>query len=108
MFVRAWQSVAVPAWLVSVRSKTLLSCLVVVAALACVTKITSVATRGYEVHELENKLALVAEETQKLETEMAEYQSMASIQKRLEGMQLVSVTAINYVSAGHDVAVAKR
>lgn len=107
-FVQFLRSIALPAWVLDGRAKLIVAALVVLLGVGYVAQTNRVTTSGYVVHNLENEVTATASEIQKLEAEVASYQSMASIQKRLGEAQMVPVTQIRYVKAGNDTAVAKR
>ena len=67
---------------------------------------SALATKGYDITDLQRQVRGLEHDTQSLDWQIAQYQSMGSIQERLKAMDLVAATDVNYVSAG--AVVAKR
>ncbi|HLD60616.1 MAG TPA: hypothetical protein VJA27_00575 [Patescibacteria group bacterium] len=107
-FIQYLHSFALPTWLLDTRAKLVVLALVVLFGMGYVAQTNRVTTSGYVVHNLEDEVAATNSEIQKLEAEVATYQSMASIQKRLGDAQMVPVSQIKYVKATNDTVVAKR
>lgn len=58
---------------------------------------TSVAsTKGFKISQLQNNIAVLEQENRRLSVQIASYQSMQSIQQRLQGLALVPVDAVSY------------
>lgn len=55
------------------------------------------ATGGYQIQSLEKRVSELSNYTQKLQSELATYQSMANIQERLKAMPMVEAGAIKYL-----------
>lgn len=89
--------VTMPEWMFSVRTKVVLFSLMVITALAYLIQINTLSTSGYVIHTLEQKVAVVTVETQKLETEVAAHQSMISIQKRLPELAMQKTSKVTYI-----------
>jgi len=63
-------------------------------------------TKGYQIQDLEKRINKLEESNQKANLEMAELQSLDSIQQRIEKLGMVPVDRIHYVKApGSSVAV---
>ena len=79
-------------------------CLLFVAYIA----ITSVASSsGYRMKDLEKEVTVLKKEIQKTEVRIAEYNSMGSLEERIQNSGLVAVDNINYLDTSGPV-VAKR
>ncbi len=96
-----------PSWMTGTAMRVMLSLVVVVLGAAYVMETNTLATSGYEIHSLEQRISFLHSELQRLHTTVAEAQSMASIQKRLPEIQMVAVTDIIYLKLNNEVAVAK-
>ncbi len=100
-------SFRVPSFLTGNTAKLTVSTIVFFLLVGYVMKISSLSTSGYEIANLEKKVAVLSNESVKLSAEVASYQSIASIQKRLQGVAMVPVKNINYIKVGA-TAVAER
>lgn len=68
---------------------------------------STLATKGYDITDLQRQVRGLEQDTQNLDWQIAEYQSMGSIQERLKQLDLVAVNDAKYVS-GAGAVVAKR
>ncbi len=105
--VRFLFSFRVPSFLTGNAAKLTVSAIVIFLLVGYVMKISSLSTSGYEIASLEKKVAALSDESVKLNAEVASYQSIASIQKRLQGVAMVPVKNINYIKVSA-TAVAER
>jgi hypothetical protein len=101
-------ALSLPQWMFSLPARLVMLALIVVFSVGYVFQISALSTSGYVIHGLEKKVALVSSETQKLSTEVASYQSMASIQKRLNELSMRSASTITFVKASPRTSVAER
>src|SRR3989338_3022211 len=97
-----------PAWLMSTKMKLVLVSLVPVLAFGYVYQINTVSTSGYIIHNLEKKVQAVSIETRQLETQVAEHQSMVSIQKRLSDLAMIMAPKVTFVNTAVATPVAQR
>lgn len=102
------ETMALPSWIFSARAKMLVLVLGVTLSVAYVVQINNLATSGYLINTLEDRLSEVNNQTQKLATEVATYQSMASIESRLGTLSMVDAPKVTFVKTGHDTVVAAR
>lgn len=77
--------------------------LIFASAAGYILQTNQMSTSGYQMHALEQGIAALGRETQRLATEAASYQSLTSIQKRLAELPLVPVTEIIYVKGTESV-----
>jgi len=105
--IQAFLSLEIPAWVNSKGIKMILIVIIVFSGLGYITKTASGASGGYEIHSLEAKVQNLEEEISKLNVEVAENSSLASISGRVEGKNLVPVQTISFYSHD-DQQVAKR
>lgn len=104
-FFSAW---SIPGWLNSWAARSLLAGLLIFAGGLYIFQINAISTRGYQIHTLEQEVAGLGEDVQKLASEAASYQSMASIQKRLSSLQMLPAGSVSYFKASREAEVAKR
>jgi len=91
---RSWQ---LPRWLVSTRTRMVLVVLITGVGVGFLFQTNNVSTSGYVVHNLENKIADIQSQNEKLATQVASYQSMASIQQRLTDENMTPAAKISYL-----------
>lgn len=85
--------------LVNTKIKLFVFGLIPALAFGYVYQINTVSTSGYIINTLEKNVAKMSIETQRLETEVAEHQSMVSIQKRLPELAMTAAQKIKFVNA---------
>ncbi len=93
--------------MVNTASRVLLSAAAVVVGVLYLVETSSVATKGYDINDLQKQISNLKRENQRLELSVAEFRSMASIQERIKTLNLVTANDIVYVSGG-GVAMARR
>lgn len=99
---------SLPAWLFDIRTKVVLVAMVPLLALGYVVQINNVSTSGYVIHTLEKQVSVINQETDNLQTQVAEHQSMVSIQKRLPDLAMTKAEQINFLNVPNATPVAKR
>lgn len=67
----------------------------------------TIATKGYEIRELEEKLATLKEKNKKLELKAAELQSVKNIEEGVKHLNMVPIDKVIYLS-GEGTAVAMK
>lgn len=73
---------------------------VIAFVLLYVVVVNHTASQGYRTRELERTIETLMNETEKLELQVAELQSMDSIGGRLAGKDFVAVGQVQYIRAG--------
>jgi cell division protein FtsL len=68
-------------------------------------QINSLATKGYKIKDLEEKVSQIKDQNKKLELEVTELRSSARIAEKLKELNLVEVAKIEYLTANGSVAV---
>lgn len=103
------ESVRLPAWVWSKWIKGIVGILVVVMGVGYMFQINAVATSGYVLHTLEKQIAVVNDETNKLDSEVASTQSLSNIKERLKAVDsdMVAASQIQYVSSLEKTAFAR-
>ena len=81
-------------------------CLIVVAGMSYLIQINGLATKGYQISELEDKVAELKEFNSDLQMETLRLQSMGSIKDKVASLEMVAVDNVEYLSDA-PVAVAK-
>lgn len=105
-FVHSMRTISMPGWINSKAIRFGLVAIVFLFGTAYIVKTASSATSGYQMHELEKKTALLQTEVQKLQVEIANQSSMASISSRLVKLNMVEADKIKYFTL-KNTAVAK-
>ena len=96
-----------PAVFTSPVSKAAIYAIVILFFAGYVVQISHLTTGGYEIASLEKGVATLEDESSKLASEIASFQSIASIQKRLKGISMVPAKNITYLKA-NSMSVAER
>lgn len=102
-----WFNFALPNWLNSSFFKFALTTCIFVFTIGYVYQISSIATSGYKIHDLEVQIKELKREIQKIEVENADFGTMKNIQTRLDSLNMVAVVDIEYYN-NLDSMVAKR
>ena len=105
------QSIAIPQFrlpglLAGAAIRTLILFSVVALLAGYFSQISSLTTGGYKIKDLEKQKVTISDENERLKAEIASYQSMNSVKKRLESMGMVKAENIKYIKVG-DGPVAK-
>lgn len=107
-FISALCTITIPEWVSGKAMRASLLGIVMVMSVAYMVRVNSAATCGYEAHALENQISEMNADLQGLQIKIADAGSMNSIEKRLQGMNLVTVEEFQrYNTAGGAVAMAK-
>ena len=106
-FIKAISDINLPSWLSSVVLRVCLLVVITFFGSAYVIKTASGASNGYKIYELEEQVADLELNIDKLNVEVAEYSSLASINSRLKNVNLVSVGSLTFYNGAEQV-VAKR
>lgn len=100
------QTISLPAWLVSPRLRLALFAFIFLFSAAYIVNMTSSATSGYQMHELEKQTLALELEVKKIEVEIADHSSMSSIASRLVELNMVEASGMTYL-ADKNSSVAK-
>jgi len=68
-------------------------------------QVNSIATKGYELREIENKIQESEKEVNKLKIKEVELKSMYNIEKATEGLNLVTASEISYLDIAGPMAM---
>lgn len=79
--------------------------LVVISGAFYLYQVNDLATKGYEMKEVENRTKELEKENKKMEIREIELRSMYNIEKATENLDLVSPKNISYVEMGSSVAM---
>lgn len=98
---------AMPNWMFDVKTRLFVVVTIGALVFGYLFQINNLSTSGYMINTLEKRLSNVSEQTDKLKTEVASYQSMASIQRRLSSLSMKNAVEVKFVKATHDTAMAR-
>jgi len=73
--------------------------LIVICGVLYLSQVNSLATKGYKVKDLENKVSHLESVNKKLQVEVTEMRSMANIEQRLVQLNMVPVGHVEYIKA---------
>jgi cell division protein FtsL len=80
--------------------------LILVMGTMYLVQVNRATTKGYQIRDLEKRINLIEESNQKAQLEIAELQSLDSIEERMETLGMVPVDRMQYVKVpGTSVAV---
>lgn len=96
-----------PAFLTGTLARVTILSVIVVMVIGYVVQVSNLTTGGFQIADLEKQVDSLSDETQKINAEVATYQSIHSVEKRLEGISMVPAGQIHYVKTA-DAAMAKR
>jgi len=107
-FAYALRTITLPTWATGTRARLTLMLVGAIFTTGYIFKISSTAISGYDLNTLENKTAVLQDDIRKLETQVAGFQSLQSIQSRAQATNMVAVEKINFLTiSGDSVAVAR-
>ena len=104
--LRSLQTIRAPRWLTSRATRLVLVSIIFLFGIGYIANMTSSATSGYQMHELEKQTQSLQTEVQKLQVEIADNSSMSSISARLARLNMVEAKGIKYLTT-KNTAVAK-
>jgi cell division protein FtsL len=73
-------------------------CLVFMAFLTYLVQINTMATKGFEIRELEDQIAVLQDDNKRLELQVIELQSMSTLKEKMRGMNLVEADEVAYLN----------
>ena len=97
-FVQALRSWSLPAWVDGLSTRIVLTVMVLGFSVAYVAQTSSMVVSGYTLHELENNIAQLNSDIQKVQTETVSYSSIQSIQQRAKSSDMVAVGKIDHLN----------
>ncbi len=98
---------AIQRWIVSTSCRCVMLGMVVLFGFLYILETNAVSTKGYEISDLERQVESLQQEQQRVAVQIAQYQSMKSIEERMVGMNLVAAADVQYVNVV-GTAVARR
>jgi len=84
-------------WFMTKTTRIFLLGLIAFFGIMYLASINSVAIKGYEIADLERHISKLENENDKLNFEISQYRSMHSIQDRLQGLEMVPISKIDYI-----------
>lgn len=100
--------IRVPAFLGSFTARALLLTLVLFSGGLYVWQVSALTSGGYEIKRMEETIAALKITNQKLETELATAESLASLQSRLPELGMAPATKVVRIGAPRGTVVAER
>ncbi len=78
----------------------------VIFGLAYFWQVNSLATRGYKIRELESEIGLLQKNTQQLEVQAAQAESLDNVTEKIKQLNMVTPNKVEYLNpTGSDVAM---
>lgn len=102
------QNMSLPAWMVGKAAKLVVLVLLVVVSVGYMAQVNTLSTSGYVIRDLQDQMQQISDDTEKINEQVASYQSMNSIQNRLANLGLVTSTNISFLKVQDSLAVAER
>ena len=99
--------VKLPSILLGAATRTIMVVVLVGFVIGYIIQVSSLTTGGYEIAKLQEKTALLNDENEKLRSEIASYQSMSNVEKRIETLGMVKPTNVKFINLS-DSVVAQR
>lgn len=90
--------IAIKKWMVSTWFRAGLIVAIIVFGVLYIIEMSSVSTKGFVISDLQKQLQTLEHETRALDVEISKYRSIKSIEERLQGMDLVYATQVDYVT----------
>ncbi len=106
-FRYALATIRLPDWMTNVQVRVVLTVFFVFFTTAYIIKMSSTAVSGYDLHNYETQVAGLRSDIQKLQTEVATYNSISNISKRAQETNMVVVGEIKHLTPS-GIAVAVR
>ncbi|MFH1292250.1 MAG: hypothetical protein ABIH87_03560 [bacterium] len=95
-FIQSLFSFRLPSWLSCMATRVVLLLIIILFGSAYIVKTATTASSGYKIQDLEKQVYALHEDITRLEVNLADYSSMASIQERLTGSNMVVVSEVKY------------
>ena len=89
------------------KAYIILGTLFVICVLFYLVQVNSIATTGYQMDELENKLSKLEEQKQKMELEIIQLQAVTNVDEKVASLNMVPVGDIKYLD-GSSFVMAKK
>ena len=96
-----------PSWLTCRFTRTVLIVVVVFFGAGYIMKTASTASTGYQINELEKDVSTLREDIKKIEVDIAEYSSLASVQNRLKNMNMINVNTLSFHDDSNGIVAKK-
>ncbi|HRY36370.1 MAG TPA: hypothetical protein P5230_00605 [Candidatus Magasanikbacteria bacterium] len=87
-----------PGWLFGVRGRLCLVAVNLILVVAFVLQIAAASGTGYELKKLERNIEEISFEQQKIEAQIAEVNSLASLKSRVESLSMVNTPRLKYLA----------
>jgi hypothetical protein len=98
---------AIPEWLKGRVARGIYLGILIILVFAYVREVSSAASSGYEMRDLQNKVSVLNEEIRGLDVQVAAGNSLPVLEKRIEGSGLTRVDNITYLNVVGSVVAKK-
>lgn len=104
-FLQNWQ---LPAFLTGIGARFAITALMICLAVGYIVQIGTLTTSGYQIAALEKQVNALGDDTQKLKSELATFQSISNVEKRLVPGTMVPASNIRHIKVTSESFVAQR
>ncbi len=85
-------------WMLGTTCRILLCVITALVGILYVLQVNSISVKGYEISDLQKKIALLEQDRERLDVEIAQYRSMGSIHERVKSLDMVAVGNVTYIT----------
>jgi len=89
-------NISIPSWMLNGVFRMSMIVLVAIAGVGYISKISTLATGGYQLRDLENQVATLNVDIQKTQVDIASNSSLTNIESRLSKIKMVQASDIKY------------
>jgi cell division protein FtsL len=107
-FKNFWKILRLPRWAYGLRMRIFLVVGIALLTVGYVIQTNTLSTSGYEIQSIESEISALTTEIKKVETEVASFRSIESIEKRLANINMVEVGKITYLQTEQENKVAAK
>lgn len=98
---------SVPAWMYGKNARLAYAGIFGAILFAYICQVSVASGSGYEMRDLQKRVTALKTDIQKINVEMAKYNALPNLEKRVQNTGMVTVASINYIKSTETV-VAKR
>ncbi|MCX6782101.1 MAG: hypothetical protein NTW66_03220 [Candidatus Magasanikbacteria bacterium] len=98
---------SIPAWIYGYKARLAYAGVFASLLLAYICQVSVASGSGYEVNDLQKRVADLKSEIQKINVEVASLNALPNLEKRVQTSGMIAVASIKYVKPA-DIAVAKK
>jgi|GEM_PF-2532572 hypothetical protein len=108
MFTQFLQNWELPAFLTGVGVRLVIASLMVVLGVGYIVQIGTLTTSGYQIAALEKQVNSLDDDTQKLKSELATFQSISNVEKRIVPGSMIPASNIRHIKVTSETVIAQR